>query len=115
MMDVTQKELDDYLEHFGVKGMRWGHRKEEKAPLGPGRSRKAQRKAAVKLGAGIAGIAAVTAGATFAARVLGERSRLPIASIPEQMSVSGPGFHIEGPAFAVATVLKTMGERKLGG
>lgn len=27
-MNVTQEDLDNYLEHFGVKGMKWGVRKD---------------------------------------------------------------------------------------
>lgn len=26
---TTKPELDDYLEHHGIKGMRWGHRKQQ--------------------------------------------------------------------------------------
>lgn len=30
-VNVTQEDLDEYLEHHGVKGMRWGHRKPQDA------------------------------------------------------------------------------------
>lgn len=73
---MSQREYDD-LAHYGVKGMRWGHRKEDG---GSGLSTK--KKVAIGVGA-----AATVAGAAFVAHKMGASGpkTVPTAFNPAKM------------------------------
>lgn len=63
---------DEFLEHHGIKGMKWGVRKERSGSSGqystnPG-SDHAKLKKAAKIGGGVLAAAAVTAGAIYLAK-----------------------------------------------
>lgn len=57
-------EVEDFLAHYGVKGMRWGERKTRPSSSGSSRrpSKETVKNAAVELGFGSLGPAAVIAG-----------------------------------------------------
>lgn len=76
---VTDKPQlsDTYLEHFGVKGMRWGSRKDGK----PG----SKRRRALKIGAA----ALVAGGAAVAVTVLVRNGRLPFSTSSASKAESG--------------------------
>jgi hypothetical protein len=93
---IDDKAVEDFLEHFGVKGMRWGHRKRRdevarakqfggrglrKAPRGDFRSRKLTEKAAL-VGGGYVGFR-LTKEVTN--KILG--SKVPFA----QLAIEGAG------------------------
>jgi hypothetical protein len=64
--------VEEFLEHFGVKGMKWGVRKDRSGASGqsssnPG-SDHAKLKKAAKIGGGVLAAAAVTAGAIYLAK-----------------------------------------------
>lgn len=79
-MDIDD-EVDEFLEHFGVKGMRWGVRKERssgdevKAPL--------DKKALAKKVAVGAGAIAVAVGAAYLASSVAKNSNTTISSLPK--------------------------------
>lgn len=75
MSTVQVMTPDDFLEHYGVKGMKWGVRK-EREPL----TRK--QKTAIVAGS------AVVVGAAAAAIVLGSTGRLPTSQIQTAVSAA---------------------------
>jgi hypothetical protein len=78
---MTFETADDVLEHFGVKGMKWGVRQRRSSERT--RGQKIRRRV---------GIAAVVTGAAFAATVLSSRGSTPIssaASMPFQAAGRG--------------------------
>lgn len=75
MTDLSEMTFDDALAHYGVKGMKWGVRKNRTA------AEKAEFRRKVKKGAKItAGVLAV-AGATTAVVVLKRRGNVKVSSI----------------------------------
>lgn len=68
-MGVTQEDLDDYLEHFGVKGMRWGHRKPQDQSTEPKTTGQKVKKG-LKIGGAAAGAVVATSMAITAAQGL---------------------------------------------
>lgn len=63
---MAQEEVEEFLEHFGVKGMRWGSRKTTNSG-GKTVAQKQKRQKQIKVGLAVGGTAALAAGA-FAAR-----------------------------------------------
>lgn len=69
---LSDESIDDILEHFGKKGMRWGQRKSTKSP-GPGRSNKAREKAKKTLVKGLIVSPIAAAGAMYAGKLWRDR------------------------------------------
>ncbi len=65
MTDVADDVVDDFLAHYGVRGMKWGIRKE--SSNGPRKPLTKKQKLAVA-GTAAAGVTAIVAGAFIAAR-----------------------------------------------
>lgn len=72
-MIVNEVDYDAYLEHFGVKGMKWG------------RTKKVAKVAA-------AGVA--VAGAAYAVYALNKSGKLPVSSIPQYAAKAKKGKEI---------------------
>lgn len=66
-MKATEEEVNDFLEHFGKKGMKWGVRKSR---TGDWSTRSGAQKAGLVTGA----VAGVVAGGAIANRLLGGRA-----------------------------------------
>lgn len=64
---IDEEEVNDFLEHFGVKGMRWGVRKKEESSGEESSQKKknTKRNVAIIIGSAV-GVAAVTAGVIYA-------------------------------------------------
>ena len=77
------EEVLDFLEHFGVKGMRWGVRKERSQNSSS--SEKSGWSTKKKLLVGGVGLAAVAAGAVAAKQVLGTDSSKSMESVKREM------------------------------
>ncbi len=68
---VTDHEVDDFLEHFGVRGMKWGRRKSRAGSSSPRseaqrQEASANRKKNVKIAVGSAAVGAAVAAAFMA-------------------------------------------------
>lgn len=81
-------EVDEFLAHFGVKGMRWGkHKTKADVSVQPKRSageiaaRNAKRKQALKTGAKVAGGVAIAAGAALIAYQLSKSGNTQMSSL----------------------------------
>ncbi len=69
--ETTDQEVDNFLKHFGMKGMRWGVRNQKRnASDTSSRNRKLKK---VAIGAGVVG------GATFAGVLLGRKGHISIS------------------------------------
>lgn len=79
---IDEKEVNDFLEHFGVKGMRWGVRRRNSS----NENRSSRSKTSRNLGLiGAGGILA--AGAAFAARTLSRRGNIPVSQASRHTNV----------------------------
>jgi hypothetical protein len=67
-MTTTELEVDDFLAHYGVKGMRWGS---------PRQGLTEGQKKALKVGAGVAAIT----GAAIVTGILAKNGKLPVAQL----------------------------------
>lgn len=65
----SDESIDDFLEHFGVRGQKWGVRKTTTSSGNSSQNREKFKKAA-KIAGGVAGVAAVAAGAIYANKLL---------------------------------------------
>lgn len=80
-------EVEDYLEHFGRLGMKWGVRREQRKvsklleTSGPGRSNKAREEAAKTLRRGAAVSVIAAAGAMFAGKLLRDKSLASLKAV----------------------------------
>lgn len=69
---------DDFLAHYGIKGMKWGVRRPNDAEGGSSRRHLSEgQKKALKIGAGLA----VTAGAALTVSMMIKSGRIPVTSI----------------------------------
>ena len=78
-MTIAEVEVDDFLAHYGVKGMRWGVRKADDSDSGSS-TRKGLtegQKKALKVGAGVAAIT----GAAVVTGILAKNGKLPVAQL----------------------------------
>lgn len=77
---MTEIEVDEFFSHFGVKGMKWGVRRDDSSGsrLSPG------QKKALKVGAGVA----VVAGAATVGVILARQGKLPISRISKSPSTA---------------------------
>lgn len=71
---LSDESIDEFLEHFGVRGQKWGVRKKNinsnnSETVSSGSSKK---KKALKIAGGIAGVAAVAAGTIYVKKLLGQ-------------------------------------------
>lgn len=81
-MTITEEKVEDFLEHFGVKGMKWGVRK--KRPHSPmTKEQKERRKKQVKVAAVIGATAAVAAGALVARDMVKQYGGVKVGSVPK--------------------------------
>lgn len=75
-MTVTDEEVDDFLAHFGVKGMKWGVRKSGSSNNSSSKSSSRKKKVAVASAAAVA-----AAGSVFVARTLHSRGSTKMAQV----------------------------------
>lgn len=75
--DVETPTVDEFLEHYGVKGQKWGVRQKKSS----------KSKTGLKIAVGVAGVAVIAAGAVFTATMLKSMGKVPIQSIRK---ASGP-------------------------
>lgn len=78
---TTINDVDGYLAHHGVKGMKWGVRRANPAEGdgGPKPRLSDRQKTALKIGVGLA----VTAGAAYTAGMLIKSGKTPIVRLPK--------------------------------
>jgi hypothetical protein len=81
---MTFETADDVLEHFGIRGMKWGHRKQRSSSSKYGSGTSKKKKVAIGAGIGLAVIGAATAAA-----VLHSRGSVPVSSISSSSSRNG--------------------------
>lgn len=86
-MTVAEIEVDDFLAHYGVKGMRWGQRKasDDSSPSSPRQGLSEGQKKALKVGAGVAAIA----GAAIVTGMLAKNGKLPVAQLSRGAQAAG--------------------------
>ena len=77
-------DAEEFLEHYGVKGMKWGVRKKNDSSSNSPKKR-SKAKTAVKVGAVVVGTAAI-------ATVIAKSGSKPASSMR-----SGPHFAVSGP------------------
>lgn len=76
---MIEDEVDEFLEHFGIKGMRWGVRKERSSSNEP--KPPLDKKALVKKVAIGVGVIAVAVGAAYAAKSISQSGNVPVSSL----------------------------------
>lgn len=77
----------DTIQHFGVKGMRWGVRKDRGGSSDPRRpisSEQAERRRKLKKALVVGGVIALTVGAAVVGAQLHKNGKLPYSKIPER-------------------------------
>lgn len=83
---MTFETADDVLEHFGVRGMRWGVRRSRSSSGG-----KSHKKRNIAIGVGVLAVGAATAGV-----VLSSRGSTPITSVARApFSAAGKNWAIK--------------------
>lgn len=84
-------DVDDFLAHYGVKGMRWGVRRPDSSaePKGNDASNEAARRARVKKVAITAGVLAVAAGGAYVTYKLAKDGKLPVKSLNRASVAAG--------------------------
>lgn len=88
MVYIIQEE--DELAHFGVKGMKWGVRKERPSGADPtAEAKSAHRKEVAKKVAIGTGILVVAAGAAYATYAMSKHGSLPIDSLSKSATTTG--------------------------
>lgn len=132
-------DVDYFLEHHGIKGQRWGVRKQQRlsersanlrakannldqksVEVGARRERIVAALPKVKTGLKVAGVvggaAAVVAGGIYAKKVLGKSGKLPVKKAVDLVTAEGPGWKVSGNKRAVDTFVQSMMEQhyKLG-
>ncbi len=90
-------EEDIYLEHFGVKGMQWGVRRNRSSGSSSKSSSSSRKKLAVKVAIGTIAVAGILATAKA-------RQTVPVM-VPEFSIVNRGGSTIYGPASRLSKVL----------
>lgn len=86
-MSVAEAEVEDFLAHYGVKGMRWGVRNASDSG-GTATTRKGLsegQKKALKVGAGVAAIT----GAAIVTGILAKNGKLPVAQLSRGVQAAG--------------------------
>ena len=127
-------EIDEFLEHHGVKGQQWGvrtqqHQIKKSAKLSDKRDvnkanaadltvkiNKLDRKSAkvhpnvakAKVAGVIAGTIAIGAGAIYAKKMLGSHGAKPVSVAKDWTHAKGPGWEISGNKYAVDTFVSSM-------
>lgn len=66
---------EDYFEHHGVKGQRWGVRRQKIHDFG------ARHKKGLKIAGGVAAVATVAAGAFFIKKQMGKKGHIPASKM----------------------------------
>jgi hypothetical protein len=74
--DVSFTATDDFLAHYGIKGMRWGVRKADDSDSSPRKGLSDGQKKALKVGAGVAAVA----GAAVVATILVKNGNVKVPS-----------------------------------
>lgn len=91
---------DVFLAHYGVKGMKWGRRKDDPSTTTQTTSARKKKIAALAV-AGLGG-AAIVAGKAF----VSSRSSVPIDAFVSAGRVAGPGFDMSVEAY---NYMRSMG------
>lgn len=115
--------IDEVIEHFGVRGMRWGVRRRMEDSNSPERSSvdisksKARKKAGLKLLGGAVAVGAVFVGANYLAKRAGENKRAKVNVLKNTRQgmaymARGKGWMVEtNSADAFEIAMRTVRER----
>lgn len=77
---TTDQDVDNFLEHFGVRGQKWGVRKPKSARTETQKSH-AARNRKLKAAGGILGAVAVIAGGLYAKKILNQNSTRRVSEL----------------------------------
>jgi hypothetical protein len=104
---ITEEDINDFLEHHGVKGQKWGIRNAKRA----GQGAKAVGRGAQKTAhwvrthprSSVAIGASVFLGARFTAHLL-QQNKMTVAALPSWSATDKQGLKIFGPADHLAKI-----------
>lgn len=111
---MTDQQVDDFLAHYGKKGMRWGVRnaEDDSAPRASRLSDDQKRR--LKTAAKVAGTVAVIGGIVATAYILQKNGKLPAFSIPRPKP-SAPSLDGLNTVKLNTVKLNKLKPKKLGG
>jgi hypothetical protein len=105
------ESTDDFLEHFGKAGMKWGVRTTEPSQSsGSGQGyvgAKTRRKAGLKLLGGAAGVALIGAGTLYGAKFIIEKGHIPLAN------VNVTGQRMQDGSFMAKSIMRQIGSKRM--
>lgn len=87
---ITDEDVDTFLEHHGIKGMKWGVRRSKNFRIPKTKEQRAARKKHVKIALAVTAVAATAAGAYVAHGMLKEYGGASTKNLPRMAS---PGAH----------------------